>query len=456
MSTLTPNTQLLIGLDLGTSVIKGVLMTTDGRILKEALRENQLLQPRDGWVELDPEQHYRNVCGVIRELAAGAPSEIAALAMAAASGNTVLTDAEGRPLRAIVNWMDRRAEGVTLAPLAGLTSESVAQVSGWPCVTSFPLAQLAWLKDQEPETYRAAAHYGMDTDWLLYRLTGLWRMDTSTATTSHLLDQLHGVFHQPFLKRLEIQGACLSPLIGSGVAVGLLTAQARQDTGLGPETQVVSGCFDHPAAARAAGVLRPGQLMLSCGTSWVGFVPHAAREDILKAKLLCDPFLSETGGPWAGMFSVPCVGRTIDGYVTHLIAPDEADKMRVFDERAASAKPGAGGLRIDLREPPPRALQASRENVARAVMEGAARLLNEKLVEARAFGFRFERAVMVGGPSRSPVWPGIVAEITGLEVTSADRSAGARGAAILAGMGAGVYSDEREALKIWGGVHGQD
>jgi len=454
MKTYNTHEPLLLGLDLGTSVIKGVLMAADGRILKEASRDTQILCPQDGWAEVEPEGHFQNVCRVIRELADGAPSEIAALAMAAASGNTLLADAKGRPLRPIINWMDRRAEGVTLAPLAGLTAESVAQLSGWPCVTSFPLAQLAWLKAQEPETYHAAAHYGMDTDWLLYRLTGTWRMDTSTATTFHLLDQIRSVYHQPFLQRLAIPEARLSPLMRSGVSIGPLTAQAREETGLDAGTQVVTGSFDHPAAARAAGVLQPGQLMLSCGTSWVGFVPHAERATILKAKLLCDPFLSASGGPWAGMFSVPCIGRTIDWYITHVIAPDALDKMVVFNELAARAKPGAGGLRIDLREPA-KALQASRENVARAVMEGAARLLNEKLVEARAFGFRFEQAVMVGGPSRSPVWPGIVAEITGLEVTSADRSAGARGAALLAGMGAGVYSDERAALKIWGGVHGQ-
>jgi sugar (pentulose or hexulose) kinase len=451
MKNLDPKEQFVIGLDLGTSVIKGVLMAADGHLCKEVSRENQFRQTQDGWIELDPELHYRNVCGVIRELAAEAPSAIAGVAMAAASGNTLLTDGSGHPLRPIINWMDRRAEGVPLAALAGLTAESVAQVSGWPCVTSFPLAQLAWLKEHEPETYRAAAHYGMDTDWLLYRLTGLWRMDTSTATTSHLLDQVHGCFHQPFLKRLEISEACLSPLMESGVALGPLTAQARQDTGLGCSTRVVSGSFDHPAAARAAGVLRPGQLMLSCGTSWVGFVPHASREVILKAKLLCDPFLSASDGPWAGMFSVPCIGRTIDWYVTHVIAPDERDKVRVFDELAARAEPGAGGLRIDLREPPAVPLHATRQNVARAVMEGAARLLNGKLEEARTCGFTFERAVMVGGPSRSPVWPGIVAEITGLEVTSADRSAGARGAAILAGMGCGLFRGE-ETLPT-GGHH---
>jgi len=439
----------LIGLDLGTSAIKGVLMDQSGSVLAEAGANTCLLYPREGWVEADPEQHYRNVCGIIRKLAEAAPGEVVALAMAAASGNTLLTDAAGTPLTNIINWMDRRAELCPPAALAGLTSEEVAQISGWPCVASFPLAHLAWLRENDPVRYKAAAHYGMDTDWLMYRLTGQWRMDHSTATTFHLQEQTSGTYYGPFLKRLDIPVEKLSALTRSGVPVGALTAQALRDTGLAGRTTVVAGCFDHPAAARAVGVLSPGQLMLSCGTSWVGFAPHHNRQTILDAHLLCDPFLSASHGVWGGMFSVPAIGPTIDWYVENVIAPGEQDRMRIFDDSAAQASPGAGGLSIDLRKPPQR-VAAGRANVSRAVMEGAARLLNEKVMELKAYGFRYDRAVMVGGPAKSPVWPQIVAEMTGIEVTVGGRSEGARGAALLAGIGIGLYRDERAALAAAG------
>ena len=144
----------------------------------------------------------------------------------------------------------------------------------------------------------------------------------------------------------------------------------------------------------------------------------------------------------------PRLGAEIDAvnngyrgwYIDNVIAPGEADKMRLFDEAAAQAEPGAGGVVIDLREPP-RTLRASRANVSRAVMEGASRLLNEKLQELRPKGFRYDRVVMVGGPSRSQVWSEIVAETTGLAVTTNGRSAGARGAALLAGVGIGLARD---------------
>lgn len=435
----------LIGLDLGTSAVKGVRTDLRGNVLAEAAVDTCLLHPRSGWVEADPEQHYRKVCRVIRELAAGAGGEVAALAMAAASGNTLLTDSAGVPLSNIINWMDQRAEETPPAALAGLDAGTVAQITGWPCLRIFPLAHLAWLRENRPELYRRAGHYGMDTDWLLYRLTGRWLMDHSTAATFQLQDQSARAYHRPFLEMLNIPPEKLSALSDSGTAAGPPTAQAMRDTGLQERTVVGTGCFDHPAAARAVGVLEPGQLMLSCGTSWVGFTPHASRQKILDAGLLCDPFLSGRGGPWGGMFSVPYIGRTIDWYIDHVIAPGEENGRRVFNEAAAAARPGAGGLKIDLREAP-RPLAGDRRNVSRAVMEGAAQLLNEQVRNLAARGFTFRRAVLVGGPAASPVWPGIIEAVTGIELAVGSRHAGAEGAALLAGIGAGIYRDVYDAV----------
>jgi xylulokinase len=404
---------LTIGLDLGTSAIKGVLLDPEGRILAEAIAATELRTPQPGWVEIDPEQHYETVCGVIRQLADSADEEVVGLAMASAAGNTLLTDGEGRPLRPIISWMDSRSRGIDMAPA------ELAQITGWPCVDSFPLAHLSWLREHEPEVLDAAAHIGMLTDWLIYRLTGQWRLDFSSATAFHLVDQVGRRYHQPLLDRLGIAESKLSPLVDTGTRIGPVTA----DLGLGPQAQVVAGCFDHPGAARAAGVTEPGQLMLSCGTSWVGFLPHADRDAILDAGLLCDPFLSGDGGPWAGMFSLPQVGRSIDWYI------DKVGGKATFNALADGAD--SAGLTIDLRESP-KMPAANFASIARAVMEGAAHLLRERILELKAHGMSFDQAVMVGGASRSPVWPGIVAEITGLEIRVAGRSAGARGAALIA------------------------
>jgi ribulose kinase len=162
----------LIGLDLGSSSVKGVLLDLCGNLLAEVSRENRLLTPQAGWVELDSAAHLENVCGILRELSDAAPDGVLAVAMAAASGNTLLTTAAGEPLGNIISWMDQRAAAHAPAALSGLETEAVRRVTGWPCVNSFPLAHLAWLQENRPDLVRRAGHVGMDTDWLLHQLTG--------------------------------------------------------------------------------------------------------------------------------------------------------------------------------------------------------------------------------------------------------------------------------------------
>lgn len=426
--------EFFIGLDLGTSAVKGICLDRRGRILAEASKNTRFISPHDDWFETDPEEHYRDICAIIKELATQAPGEIAALAMAAASGNSLLTDAEGKPLGNIINWMDRRAVQEPPKKLSGLSVAEVRQVTGWPCIDTFPLAQFAWRQEHEAELYRSAGRYCMNTDWILFRLCGKWLMDHSTATTSILQDQVKGVYCRKFLDILNIPEEKLSTLAPSACLAGKLTKQALADTGLSEATQVITGCFDHPAAARAVGVIEPGQLMLSCGTSWVGFFPARDRDKILELELLCDPFTVTENGSWGAIFSVPYIGRAVDWYVDNLIAPGEKNKYKIFDELAAQAEAGAGGLKIDLRQAPA-PLAAERENISRAVMESAAELLNARIKTLAAGGMEFKHAVMVGGPSKSPIWPRIVEEITNIKVTTGSQHAGAKGAAIIAGTG---------------------
>ena len=426
-----------IGLDLGTSAAKGVLMAADGRILRTASRSMVYDRPAPDRVECDARQHWREIAGLIRELAAASSAPVRAVALSGASGNTLLCDAAGKPLTPIINWMDQRGAAAALPALQGLTPESVRRVTGWPCTGSFPLGHLAWLRAHNPELLDAAAHVGMNTDWLLFRLTGQWVMDYSTATTFHLQEQAARRWHRPYLERLGLRETQLPRLTASGVAAWALTPEAAATTGLTTATLGVTGAFDHPSAARAFNITRPGQLLLSCGTSWVGLLPWDDRDALVEAALLCDPFLCDAGGPWAGMFSVSTVGPMIDAYVASLSPPgtDRREQLKRFDTLAAEAPAGAGGVVIDLARPfSP--VEAPAALVARAVMEAAARALLAHLERLCARGFIFKQAVMVGGAGNSPVWPGIVAEITGLELTVGTAHAGAAGAALLARRGA--------------------
>jgi len=185
---------LYIGLDLGTTAIKGVVMDQDGNIVAEAAKNTHFIEPEAGWFEVDPEKHYQDVCAIIKELAAKIPGKITALAMAVASGNSLLTDADSKPLTNIINWMDQRAVQNLPKILSDLSIAEVRQITGWPCVDRFPLAQFAWLQEHQPELYHSAGRYCMNSDWLLFQLTGNWVM-CFTGSRPHKITNNPAVIH---------------------------------------------------------------------------------------------------------------------------------------------------------------------------------------------------------------------------------------------------------------------
>jgi sugar (pentulose or hexulose) kinase len=302
----------------------------------------------------------------------------------------------------------------------------------------------------------------MNTDWLLHRLTGRWGIDPSTATTLYLYDQKAGGWHQPYLDFLGLRPEQLSVLGPSGQALGPLTASGAADTGLDRSTLAVLGCFDHPGAARGTGVLAPGDLLLSCGTSWVGLYPTSNRAAAVSRRHLVDPFLTP-GGPWGCMFALTAISVIVDKYLDRFVlVPGEepACKYAIFNELAAQVPPGAGGLRLDLYHEPSDFLKKvsnpldghPREHLARALMEGVAFVMRRKLEELEHAGIAERRLVMVGAPAESPVWPRILAEVVGHELLLLHgQNAGAMGAAMLAAIGAGLYPGEPEAFAAMGG-----
>ncbi len=456
----------LIGLDVGTSSIKGILASAGGRILSIVKKDTKMLIPGPWLKEIDPEAHYSLLCDVIKELSdvVDDKESIAALCMAAASGNALMLDNSGKPLINITSWMDQRAAGKREETLPGLNFDEHIKVSGWPWNDSFPFAIYAWYKKYKPELFNKANYFCMNSDYLYYRLTGRKGVDPSTGATSFLFNQAEGKWHKPYLERLSIQEDQLAGLFNTGDILGQLTPAAAADCGLTEKTAAVLGSFDHPSAARAMGVFEPGDMLLSCGTSWVGLYPVSGRSLPVEKGLLTDSFLSPEG-PWAGMVSIPFIGQTVDWYINNVIVAPEDDKNRkysIFSDSAKSSPPGANGLFLspfyDLEKNKPFdstvfSSEYTRQDVARAVMEGIAFEMRSMIDLCSDSGIRAEKIVMVGGPSESDIWPRILSAITGLTLTLPENGqiAGALGAAMVAGTGVGIYKDIKEGFGFIGG-----
>jgi xylulokinase len=438
----------LIGLDLGTSVIKGIIVTGDGRIIAREHRQTEYCTYNNGWVEFESEDYYILIAQIIRDLVKALPSgyRIEGVSMASASGNTVLLDKYSKPLIKAISWMDTRVSAELNKVFSAFNEEKVYEIVGWPLVNMFPLAHLSWLKCCAPEILNKASCVCMTTDYVNYRLTGNWGIDPSTATTFYLQDQLSGEWYKPFLSLLGITKNKLPPILPSGSVMGKVAKSAAEETGLPTGTPIVLGAFDHPCAARGAGVLEEGSMLLSCGTSWVGFYPAADRELLISNKMIADPFL-QPEGPWGGMFSLPSIGKKIDRLICRWIS-DSPDRYKEFDRLAAEADPGAGGLIIDPMQEEPELGTKKKQDIARAIMEGTAFLLKSRMDILASNKIGTNRAVMVGGPSETYPWPQIVCDVLGLKLDTVYGScAGAVGAAMLAGTGVGMYSDQYDASR---------
>ncbi|MBQ7600434.1 MAG: hypothetical protein IJU57_07190 [Clostridia bacterium] len=438
----------LIGLDIGTSSVKGVLMTEQG-IIAEKAREGFTYDRRpDGTVEIGARAYLESCVKALRALAAAAGNEkILGICASSASGNLLFADSNGRALSPIINWQDGRVRDEARRVLGDIDTGLLYRRTGWPFdFRTFPLAQLCRIREQSPGLLSGDNIICMSTEYLYHALTGRWGISASAGTPFYLIDQQTGEYIPELLASLGIRKEQLPPVLPCGSVLGEVLPGAAAEYGLPAGIPVILGSFDHPSAARGAGVLKEGEMLLSCGTSWVGFFPCRSRERLVSGGLLIDPFLAPDGC-WAGMVSAASLSNNIEKYVKRYI-DRSGDSYRTLSSLAAGCAAGAGGLMICPADEPDDGLTEgfSREQIARAIMEGTVRLFKDQLARAEKAGIRAERAVMVGGPSEDPLWARIIEDICGFPVrTDGDAHAGARGAAVLAGIGTGVYRDETHA-----------
>ena len=446
---------LLIGFDLGTSAIKAILADTSGRLVARASRQVAFIRTEPGRCEIDPDDYVLNVIDILRELVTGTqrPSSIRAMSFCAASGNTLLLDENHKPVMNTISWLDQRSLGRAAELWPEIDGGEIYRRVGWPWNGWFPLAHLAWVRDFLPDVWSRAAYYVMNNDYLYYRLCGRLVVDPSKATTFYLRDQERGDWNQDLLDFLQINESSLPRVLPSGSIAGTLRPEICKATGLSPETVVATGSFDHPSAARSTGVFEVGELLVSAGTSWVTFTPIKDRHTGVDNHMLVDPFMAPEGC-WGGMLSLPAVAERID-LLLKTRFDESADLYRRFDKLASRSAPGANGCRIDPLNQTDEEIAAyskgfSDNDYCRAIMEGCVFLLVNKLrTVEQALGSSLRRNVMVGGPTKSPVWPGILAAAIGapLSIPESNAHAGALGAAIMAGTAAGIFDNVNEGRR---------
>lgn len=467
MASSDPSRPLVIGLDVGTNATKCLVCDAGGRVVAQSRRNYALSHPKEGWAEQDAEGLWRAVVEALSQAAAEAASAgtVIALSLSSQGGTTIVTDDRGDPIRPAISWLDMRAgeQGRRLA--AELGQEWLHRASGWEAASYMPVVHVPWLREREPETYARAVAYRFVNDFVIARLTGRRVMDPSDAALTMLYNVEQGDWDDTILRAAGVRREQLSPIADSGTVVGPLRPEVAAQVGLPPETIIVNGGHDQYCAALGAGVVAPGDVLLSCGTAWVLLA--------VTPGLVRDPMRTFAHGRhvlpgrWGVLCSMPAAGAGFDWLARHLVAgPDETrPRYDVLDSRLIDPEPGSHGLLclpfLAGIEVATRGtglwgtltgltLAHTRWDIAQSFMEGVALELRWVLERLEGLDSPPRLLHMVGGATRSPAWPRIVADATGVPVAVTELpEAAARGAAMLAALGAGLHHDIEAMVGAW-------
>ncbi|MBD3350736.1 MAG: hypothetical protein GF364_04530 [Candidatus Lokiarchaeota archaeon] len=456
------NQKAVIGIDLGSTAIKGVIISEEIKTLSyDKINTKYLNLPNNNLMrkEFLPEDIYTRLCNLIRSLIYKAeimPSDVAGISINGASGNTILLDKNKNPIGNAISWMDRRASGDIYDILPDIDITKIHQIVGWPWRGSFTFAELAWLKKYKSDIYNRTAYPCMYLEFLIKKITDAWEIDSSNATLSFLQNQEKREWYTTYCNMLDIDPNTRPSICNTGDIIGNITEDFCKKSGLKREAILVHGSFDHPGAAKASGVIAEHDILLSCGTSWVAFFPIEDRSTSISLGLLTLPFLLECGAAWAGMISLSRIGMVIDRYIDILCYEKSTDRYLWFNHLSSQAKPGSNGLFLNLMDQREKKKLDSRifssyseENIARAVMEGAAFELYSNIRKVEKSSGIPKRIVMGGGPAESNIWPQIIADVTGLIIDIQEgQLAGSTGAALVAGRSIGVFTDDLDDYKM--------
>ena len=451
---------LLLGIDVGTSGCKAVLVDEAGRVVATATQEYPLYTPHAAWAEQDPEDWWQATGASIRavlDAAAASPSDVASVGLTGQMHGLVLLDAAGEVLRPAILWNDQRSAAQCAAITETVGTDRLLALTGNRVLPGFTAPKLLWVRDHEPEVYARIAHVLLPKDYVRYRLTGTLATDVSDASGTSVFDVRNRRWSDEMMTALEIPAAWWPDVTESPTVSARVNAEGALSSGLVAGTPVVGGAGDQAAGAVGAGIVEPGSLSVSLGTSGVVFAATDAYRADAEGRL--HAFCHAVPGRWHLMGVTLASAGSLQWWRDAVA--DDTDFAALLSE-AADAPPGAerllflpylSGERTPHADPDARgvffglSLRHRRAHLTRAVLEGVAFSLRDLLELMDATGLAASEAHIAGGGSRSPLWRQIVADVLDLPLAPSTTEGAAYGAALLAGVGAGVWPDVTAASR---------
>ncbi|UUZ79984.1 xylulokinase [Paenibacillus sp. P26] len=457
-----------LGIDLGTSAVKCILVDQYGSVKGNHSVEYPLLQPRPGWAEQHPEDWWSGTASCIRSLleqSGISGDQVAGIGLSGQMHGSVFLDAELNVVRPALLWCDQRTAAECEWIERTIGAEELGRLTGNKALTGFTAPKAVWLRNHEPENYKRTAHLLLPKDYVRLRLTGAFGMDLADASGTLLLDVANRRWSAEVLEKLALPQEWLPPLFESNEVAGQVQPDAAELTGLKAGTPVVAGGGDQACGAVGVGVVREGIASVALGTSGVVFV----HDDTYQADPECrlHSFCHGVPGKWHRMGVMLAAGGSFQWWRNHFAYEElqqaQAEGRDVYEYLTALAEqaplgsegalflPYLTGERTPHPDPKARGgfiglnLRHTKAHLTRAVLEGITFGLRDSMELVKASGIEIRELRVNGGGARSPFWRQMIANIFGLPVVTVNSTDGpAYGAAVM--VASGVLGKEIPAL----------
>lgn len=439
-----------IGIDLGTSSVKLLLMEESGRITNIVSKEYPLYFPHPGWSEQDPEDWFAQTMEGLKDLTADIDkSQVAGISFGGQMHGLVTLDEKDQVIRPAILWNDGRSAEETEYLNTVIGKDVLSQYTANIAFAGFTAPKILWMKKNEPEKFEKVKKIMLPKDYLAYRLSGAFCTDVSDASGMLLLDVKNRCWSKKMLDICGITAEQLPKVYESWEAVGVLKPEVAQELGFSEEVKVIAGAGDNAAAAVGTGTVGDGQCNISLGTSGTVFISsknfgvdennalhsfcHADGSYHLMGCMLsaasCNKWWAEE------ILGTKDFGKEQAG-ITKLGENNVFFLPYLMGERSPHNNPDARGVFFGM------SMDTTRADMTQAVLEGVAFALRDSLEVARSLGIDIQRTKICGGGAKSPLWKKIIANVMNLKVDVLENEEGpSMGGAMLAAVGCGAYPD---------------
>ena len=441
---------LYIGVDLGTSAVKLLMMDSEGKIQKIVSKEYPLYFPHPGWSEQKPEDWFEKSMEGIKELTAECDkSQVAGISFGGQMHGLVALDKDDNVIRPAILWNDGRTGEETDYLNQVIGKEKLSLYTANIAFAGFTAPKILWMKKHEPENFAKIFKIMLPKDYLAYKLSGSFCSDVSDASGMLLMDVKNRCWSKEMIEICGITEEQLPKLYESYEVVGTLKPEIAQELGLSADVKVIAGAGDNAAAAVGTGTVGDGMCNISLGTSGTIFISsknfgvdehnalhsfaHADGNYHLMGCMLsaasCNKWWNEeilkTTDFAAEQAGIQKLGENQVFYLPYLMG-----------ERSPHNDPDARATFIGM------TMDTTREDMTQAVLEGVSFGLRDSLEVARSLGLKIERTKICGGGAKSPLWKKMIANIMNMKVDVIESEEGpALGGAMLAAVGCGEYPD---------------